>query len=331
MKVLIDHTLPFAFAHGGYQTQIEMTRLALERAGLEVDWLRWWDDRQRADLVHFFAPVELGYLHLARQKNLPVVLTTLLNSECNHSPARLRAKRWRVAMFPKIPGFGGINGLLPWQAFHLCAMNVVSLDSEKQILHDVYRVPPGRVAQVPYGMSDAYLQAAPATRQGTHLISTGTITPRKRSVELARLAHQAQTPVLFVGKPYREDAYWHEFRALVDDRWVLHRPHVADEAEMIGLYRAARGFVLASVTENWCLSAHEAAACGLPVLLRPQRWAQERFGDQAHYFRDQPGADVEILRRFGQDAPTLPVPRVRQWSWWEVGEQLAALYRTLEA
>ena len=98
---------------------------------------------------------------------------------------------------------------------------------------------------------------------------------------------------------------------------------------MIELYRSARGFVLASKTENWCLSAHEAACCGLPCLLRPLAWAKERFGPEAHYLTDRPDEDVEILRRFYREAPTLPAPRVQQWSWWEVGDQMAAVYQRL--
>ena len=330
MKILIDHTLPFALAHGGYQTQIEATKVAVERAGVEVEWLRWWDDRQRGDLIHLFAPADMSYLNLAREKGIPVVLTTLLGGECNEPAARLKRKAWKVKLLPKIPGFSGLAGLLPWRTLHLCAMNVVSLDVEKRILEEVYGVPAAKVAQVPYGMSDAYLHAAPSARTGDHLICTATITPRKRSVETARLARQAQVPILFVGKPYNNtDPYWHEFESLIDNRWVRYLPHVADEARMIELYQAARGFTLASVTENWCLSAHEAAACGLPCLLRAQNWAQERFGAEAHYLTDDPGRDAEILRTFYEAAPHLPEPKVRQWSWWEVGEQLAALYRRI--
>ncbi len=332
MKILFDHTLPFALAHGGYQTQIEMTMRAVERAGVEVDKVRWWDDRQTADLIHLFGPADLGYLTLARQKKRPVVLTSLLGGDLEQSAGKLRRKRWKLKLFPKVPGFGGISGLLPWQAFHLCTVNHVSLATEKRILSDVYGVSAEKVALVPYGMSDPYLQAQPSERPGDFLISTGTITERKRPLEMARLAVAARVPILFVGKPYHEnDPYWLAFRSLIDERFVRYQPHVAGEAQMIELYRSARGFTLGSVTENWCLSAHEAAACGLPCLLRPQPWSLERFGAEARYLTDDPAKDVAILRKFHEDAPTLPAPQVKQWSWWEVGQQLAEVYRTILA
>ncbi len=328
MKILFDHTQPFLLAHGGHQTQIEMTMRAVERAGVEVDRVRWWDSRQTGDLIHLFAPADLTYLSHARLRKLPVVLTTLLGGDLQQSPGKLRRKRWKLRLMPKVPGFRGVNNLLPWQAFHLCALNQVSLAEEKRILEEVYGVPPEKVKVVPIGMSDAYLQARPSGRPGDFLISTATITPRKRSVETARLARAARVPILFVGKPYHEsDPYWLEFRSLIDERFVRYQPHVEGEAAMIELYRSARGFMLDSVTENWCLSAHEAACCGLPCLLPRHSWALERFGPEARYLAGDPARDAVALREFYEQAPTLPAPQVKQWSWWEVGEQLVELYR----
>ena len=59
---------------------------------------------------------------------------------------------------------------------------------------------------------------------------------------------------------------------------------------MVALLQASRGFVLMSQFENWCLSAHEAVACGLPVLVPDQNWSRERFGNAARYF--QPSAST---------------------------------------
>ena len=54
MKILIDHPFPFFLAHGGQQIQIEETKRALESIGVGVDWLRWWDQSQSADIIHYF-------------------------------------------------------------------------------------------------------------------------------------------------------------------------------------------------------------------------------------------------------------------------------------
>jgi glycosyltransferase involved in cell wall biosynthesis len=151
----------------------------------------------------------------------------------------------------------------------------------------------------------------------------------KHFTEVAEMARAAQVPVLFVSKPYHPgDPYWLRFKTLIDDRWVKYHPYVGCEAEIIRLLQAARWFVLMSNFENWCLSAHEAAACGLPLLVQDQNWSRERFGDQARYFPHigVSRQNVETLQRFYKDAPGLPVPVIRLYSWTDVARQLKGVY-----
>jgi glycosyltransferase involved in cell wall biosynthesis len=165
------------------------------------------------------------------------------------------------------------------------------------------------------------------------LICTGTIGPSKNSGELARIAWAAGTPLLFVGKPFDfNSAYWREFEPLIDGKIVKHHGHVGDQAELIKLLQAARGYVLMSRYENWSLAAHEAAACGLPVILPDQRWARERFGECASYWPQKGGdAAVAVLRRFYEACPNLPAPGIKQYSWVEVAEQLRGVYSQMLA
>jgi len=328
MKILIDHGMPFQLVHGGYQTQIEETKRGLEQIGMDVQWMRWWDDTQRADLIHAFSPVSQALLIHSREKNIPVVLTTLLTLECNFSETRIRAKRWRDGLLARSPGVRGLFKTLPQQALHLCTQNVVSLEAERRAMQRIYGIRRDRISIVPYGLSDTFLNAEAGSRGGDYLITQGTITERKNSVVLAELAHRAQVPILFVGKPYNvSDPYWKRFEALIDQKWVRHQDHVSNPVQMVELLRSARGFVLMSDMENWCLSAHEAAACGLPVLVPRMNWSMERFGDQARYFQDlRSRANLAILRRFYEDSVSLPIPQVRQWSWREVAQQLTRVY-----
>jgi glycosyltransferase involved in cell wall biosynthesis len=205
---------------------------------------------------------------------------------------------------------------------------LVALEVEKQILVRSYGVQDRCVRKVPLGLKEAFLKAGPGPRTGDYLISHGTIAPVKNSVELARLAVEAQVPVLFVGKPFAEgDSYWQQFRRLVDNKYVRYQPHVASELEMVGLLQRARGFVLISRFENWSLAAHEAAACGLPLLLPELPWSRERFGPQASYFpRKSPAQAAGVLRKFYQQSPSAPPPKVRLYSWREVAEILRDAY-----
>jgi len=330
MKVLLDHNFPFALAHGGLQTQIEQTREALLALGVEVEWLRWWDDSQHGDVIHHFGTATVAYLRQSREMRTPVVMTTLFTETCNRSDARLSRQRMLVRAVLKLPFGEGVKDHLPWRSFGMCARNVVGLEAERRVLEIVYGVPREAVAVVPLGLSETFLKAGAGNRVGAHLVCTGTITARKRTVELAELAREARVPVLFVGKPYHEsDPYWRRFEKLVDGTFVRHQPHVSGEAEMVALLHGARGFVLMSAWENWCLSAHEAAACGLPLLVPDQKWSRERFGDAAHYFTGDKARDVRVLKEFFEACPNLPAPEVRLFSWADAARRLKDVYESV--
>ena len=327
MKILFDHPCPFFLAHGGVQTQIEQTQAALERIGVSVEPVRWWDAAQAGDLVHFFGLPGTGYLQLACRKGLKIVTTSFFSAECNRADWRLRAQGFLVQALLAVPFGHGITQKLPWLNYTTCAHNVVGLHAEKRVLQFVYYVPDDAISVVPLGLDEAFLTAGTAERSAEHLICVGTITEVKGSIELAELARAAQVPVLFVGRPYDSAVpYWLRFQKLIDDRWVKYHPQVAAAPDLAALLKAARGFVLLSRWENWSLAAHEGAACGLPLLLPDQKWSRERFGSEARYFSRSTQYNVELLRQFHRDAPSLPPPAVKLFSWIDVAKSLQAVY-----
>ncbi len=331
MKVLFDHPWPFSLAHGGFQVQIEQSKAGLERRGIEVEYLRWWDDRQSGDLIHYFGPPSPNYLAMAKTKGLPVAVTHLFTATCNRSLSQLKVQGLVTRTLLRLPGWGMIKNQLNWQGFQRADRLIVGLRAERQVLEIVFGISPEKVSLVPLGLHDDFLKAGAGSRSEPYLVTTGTITERKRSVELARMAIEARVPILFIGKPYSlNDPYWKQFSALIDGRFVLHRDHVAGREEMISLLQAARGFVIFSLYENWCLSAHEAAACGLPVLLPDQPWSRECFGTAASYLDARGGSDNPArLSAFYQACPQLPAPGIKLYSWDEVAGQLEAAYQLL--
>lgn len=330
MKVLFDHLQPFFLAHGGFQTQIEQTRQGLLQLGVEVEWLRWWDDTQKGDLIHYFGTAPASYLRQAHSIGIPTVMTTLFTATCNRSDRLLRLQGTVVRTVLGLPVGGGIKRQLEWSSFGLCDRNVVGLEAERRVLELVYGLPASRVSLLPLGLPDRFLSAQPSDRTGDYLICVGTITERKCSVELADLARRAEVPILFVGKPYSDsDPYWKAFFTRIDNHWVRYQPHVHSEDEMIDLLRKARGCVVKSWYENWCLAAHEAAACGLPLLVPDQKWSRERFGAEATYFSTDGKSDAEILRHFYQRCPDQPPPKIQLHSWRDVAALLRPIYESV--
>jgi glycosyltransferase involved in cell wall biosynthesis len=331
MKVLFDHPAPFALAHGGLQTQIEQTKAGLERRGVEVEHLRWWDAGQTGQMIHYWGAPSLSYLKAAREKGLPVVVTYLFTATCNRSPWQLKIQGVITRALLALPGWGGIKNRLHWQSFQVADRMIVGLEAERRVLTTVFGLADERITRVPLGLHRDFLETGKPSRSESWLITTGTITNRKRSVELAQLARQAEVPILFVGKPYHsDDPYWKEFLALIDDRFVFHRDHVDTRAEMISLLQSSRGFVIYSQYENWCLSAHEAAACGLPLLVPDLPWSRECFAAGASYLdATMTSQNRDTLRTFYEKCPSLSAPATQLYSWDEVAGQIEACYQSV--
>ncbi len=332
MKVLLDHSNPFRLAHGGVQVQIEQTKLALERAQLEVEFVRWWDDQQRGDIIHYFGSIPNGYLRLARRKRIPVVLTSFFSSTCNRSDWRLGLQGILVRSLLAFPVAESLKAQLQWRAYRDASHLIVGLEAERKVLGTVYGVPASRISVVPLGLDDICLRIDRTSPPDDRLISVGTICDVKRSIELGRLARRANVPILFVGDPYSVgDPYWKEFERLIDGKAVFHQRHVSSRTHMMELLTSARGFVLYSSYENWSLAAHEAAACGLPLLLPDQKWSRECFSNRSSYFGADSGDHAEALKKFYVSSQNAILPVWKSESWDEVAHRLIDIYRATAA
>jgi glycosyltransferase involved in cell wall biosynthesis len=329
LKIVLNCPVPFMLAHGGAQIQIQRTKAALEQIGVETEYLRWWDETQTADLLHQVATLPEFLLDLARGKGWKVVNTVLFTETCNRSRRSLLLRKMCIRGMATLPLPIALRSSLHWRTFPMVDQMIIGLQAERDLLQDVYGVAPEKISVVPLGLTETFLKAGPAVRTEEHLICTGRITESKNSLELAGLACAAKVPILFVGKPGNPNSpYWLEFRALIDGKYVKHRDYVSSEAAIADLLRKARGYVLMSEYENWCLAAHEAAACGLPLLLPDQRWSRERFGNQATYWprtRNDTAA-LAALQSFSEQCPKLPPPKVELYSWIEVAERLKDVY-----
>jgi glycosyltransferase involved in cell wall biosynthesis len=332
MKVLIDHQLPFLLAHGGLQTQIERTKQALETAGLKVEYLRWWDDSQEGDIIHFFGRANPSHIDFAHGKRMKYVMSELLTGQGSRKRNQLRLQggfEWMLR--ETVPSTFLAN--FRWDAYHKVDACIVLTEWEAEVARLLFSPPPQRLHVVPNGVEpEFFITDGNVIERGDQLVCTATITERKRVLELAEAAVTAQVTVLFLGNPYgKEDPYYRRFLAFAQKhpKFIHYGSAVSSRDELARIYKSARGFVLLSTMESLSLSALEAAASGCPLLLSDLPWARSSFGDQATYC---PLTNVErtaaILREFHQQAPRLPVPSAPP-TWGSVAEQLVTVYRNL--
>ena len=332
MKVLFDHPNPFLLAHGGFQTQIEQTKKALGAVGAEVEWLRWWDDKQKGDLIHYFGRAHPAYIRQAQAKGMKVVMSELLTGLGSRSAkARKLQKLFMIVASRVLPKEFTVR--LCWDAYQLADASFALTSWEKKLMVEMFSAKPEKVHVVPNGVEEVFFSKLEAkAEKSKYLICTATITERKRVVELAEAAIIAQVPIWIIGEPYsKEDPYYLKFLSVIkSSKGVLrYEGGIRDRGEMAKIYQEAPGFVLFSSMESLSLSALEAAAGGCPLLLAELPWARASFGSRATYSplgsREEEARKLKEFYHGIRKVPRPPVP----CRWVEVGKQLLGIYETL--
>lgn len=330
MRILFDHATPFFLAHGGLQVQIEQTKAALQQLGVEVEPVRWWDESQKGDLIHYFGRPGGWYVQLAQQKGFKVVFSDLLGAVGARPRLGLAVQEVIMRCANR---FAPRNFLyrLGWESYQRADAILALTAWEAQIMQSLYGTPRERLHIVPNGVDDVFFEKMPVTR-GPWLVCTSTINAVKRVVELAQMAILAQTPVWIIGKPYSDsDPVAKKFFSLAKAHpdTLRYSGPIYDRRELAKAYREARGFVLLSQWESLSISALEAAACECPLFLADKPWAHCVFGDKASYCPPgSPGATAKYLQRFYAQAPTLPLPP-KPKTWREIAQDLKAIYENV--
>jgi glycosyltransferase involved in cell wall biosynthesis len=330
MKVLFDHPDPFSLAHGGFQIQIEQTRAALMEAGIEVEFLEWWNAKQKGDIIHYFGRPNAEYIRFAHKQNCKVVLGEILTGAGSRSRRALAMQRICTTVMPKfLPGF--FTARMGWESYRIADACIALTSWEAHLMNYLFGAPKERVHVVPIGIEELFFNS-PVVPRGEWLLCTVTIAERKRVLELAEAAVIAQTPLWVIGKPYAEsDPYFQSFAALAEKnpKLIRYEKSVGGLARMAEILRAARGFALLSTMETRSMASESAAACECPLLLSDLPWAHSVYGDTATYCPIADTANTaRHLRAFYDRAPSLPKPTPPK-TWTAVGRQLADIYAGL--
>jgi glycosyltransferase involved in cell wall biosynthesis len=333
MKILVDHPDPFFLAHGGFQRQIEQTTLALSEIGVDVENVRWWDDSQNGDVLHYFGRPSAAYVNFAHQKRLRVVLEELLTGLGSRNGLERLLQRSAIRLSRSVLP-SGFTARLAWDSYGTSDACVAKTGWEADLMISMFGAPGERVHCIPNGVESEFLEPVPADNQrGKWLVCTATITERKRPLETAQAAVCAGTPIWIVGEPYsQEDDYAKRFMEFARQHsdLVRYEGGLNERVELAAAYREARGFVLLSTMETLSLSALEARACGCPVLLSKLPWATTTFGRDARYcpVSSRLEASARHLREFYEQAPGIETSQ-RPAGWDDIAREYVELYEQL--
>ena len=325
--------MPFFLAHGGSQTLIEALMRELANLGVTVEPVRWWDENQTGDIIHYVGRPNRSSLRLAHEKKFKVVMTDLLDQTASRSPLRLflqrRAIRTACTVAPHLAG------LFSWGIYKEIDVMVYAVGHEWEVAQYLFDAHPQRGHIIPHGLEEPALKqlAMPAAEED-YLVSVATIHPRKNQVLLAEAARLAKVPVVFLGKPYSpENDYFLRFKQLVEGKYVRY-PGFVNEEEKHRWLRGARGFALLSQFESGCIAVYEAAAAGLPLFLPSLPWAAKSY-PQARQLQlvklRTAGQIAAELGRFYNQAHRRREPTFPVLPWREVAKEYLRLYEKVLA
>lgn len=330
MKILLHDETPSYLVNGGKQVHAQKLFENLSALGVDVEYAHWWDPTQKCDLIHSLG-CSSSFVWAVREAGVKLVLTQLV-SETSLSWARRIYRRYRNQAIRGLHS-DRISSLFSWYVFPTIDALVYMYKDDLETAISIYGIPRERAYIIPHGCDEnqiARLQGG-LRHERSYLISMAGIVPRKNSLLLAKAAHRADVPTVFLGNPFNEDnAYYQEFLKLVDDKHVIYKGYAAGEEKNRWL-TGASGFVLLSVAENGCIAIYEASAAGLPLLLPDLPWAYA-YGKHSAIQHVKLNNEVLLANRLKSffatskrlDGLTFPI-----LTWEEIARQYIDLYKNV--
>src|ERR1700682_4116524 len=140
MKVIFNCNVPFWLAHGGAQIQIEQTKAALEKIGVTVEPLRWWDGSQAGNILHHFGRIDTGLLKSAQGKGMKVVMSPFM-SGLGARPVWLRWLQKIVIRAARPIAPEVVRLIFGWDSYRLADACVAMTRFEASLMLDIFDAP----------------------------------------------------------------------------------------------------------------------------------------------------------------------------------------------
>ncbi len=303
----------------GQEPSAQIDRLGLDQGALrlrrwrrQADFLFWLESRARLDM-------ELNKL-------LPSY--DIYHSTEPYSVAPL-AKRWPCKvvatchdliplLFPQMYPQPTAKVYYKWLKGALRKVDAVIAISQavKESLVEQFGLPPEQIAVVPHGVEPRFFEEPPADTTNSptkvpYFFYGGGVDPRKR-VELildalASIQHDIPEHFVLCGQTHGRTKQIQQYiHSLGLGSRVKMLPYVTD-AELVGLYRGATGFVFPSLYEGFGLPILEAQAARCPVITTRRSAMPEVAGSAALYLEPadeftERAALANHMRALSQDA-----------------------------
>ena len=275
MKVRVVPIAPHCFCFGGFEVQMLSAMDAARAIGADLNPLDFWSLDQDFDTLHVwgFDSVHSNLVDWAAKHGKNVVLSALLPY-----PSLITAARYRASCLI------GPGKVLRPMLKNLTVLTVVN-DQQANYAEKILSFPRDRIKVIPNIIDNIFFDRSQLLEKTQSLeknrvICTGNICMRKNQLNLVLACKQVGIPVLLLGGVLPgEEAYAAKVEKEVSNysggSWIKHLP--PNSPELVAAYQSSLIFALPSFNETQPISALEAAATGLPILLADRPYAHQKI------------------------------------------------------
>jgi glycosyltransferase involved in cell wall biosynthesis len=319
MRILFN-TYPWAFATpGGGEIQLLKYAEHLPRHGIDVILYDTWNPSlDNVDVVHFFSCVggSVHFCKYVRSRGLPLVINSSL---------------WVTEDTTSLYPIDEIRAQLA-----LADVIVPNSTSEGDMLSRILALPREKFMPVMNGFDahfagqhDPQLFRSQFGISGQFVLNVANVEPRKNQLNLVRAMRQHELPLVIIGQ-IRDADYGKQVLAEGGARLHYLGPLKHDDPVCSSAYAASSAFVLPSTLETPGLSALEAAAAGIPLVITSEGSTRDYFNAFAHYVDHSNPNDIrrgiEAALSAGPD-PRLKAHVCANFTWPAVTIPLLEVYR----
>lgn len=327
-KVRVVPCQPHCFAFGGFELQMIAALQAVREIGVDAMPLDFWKREADFDVLHLWG-LELQHSNTVRWASADrkkVVVSALLNYPS--------WKSWLQHLGYLMPGGRRLRRAMLQKVDCVTVVNA----AQAQYLVNTIGFPEGKVEVVPNIVEDVFFcggSRESSVRADVYVVSCGSVCRRKNQLALISACQKLGIRLLLVGKVLTgEEDYGKAVEEAISGHdsicWIKGlRPGSTELAEV---YRCAAVFALPSYVEQQPISALEAAAVGLPLVLADRPYAKQEF--YAHAAVADPDSVDAIAKTLHEvlmnpDAYCAPRAVIERCRRGRVGAAYGAIYERL--
>lgn len=339
MKVGFIVPLGIAAVNGGVRTQALQTAKALQKLGVEVEFVSPWQDRLDVDLVHIFVagPDTLGILTRCSELGIKTVLSPVFFSSRSSSTIAkaLSGERLIAKIGSGIRSDFGIKA----QACRIADVVLPNTTAEVELIVNGLGIAQAKVQVVPNGVETRFAEATPnefIEKYGIKdfVLCVGQVgAPRKNLRKLMEAAPDVKAQIVVIGSLF-DDEYGNTCKKLAQKSGNVLFIETLDHEDSLleSAYAACQTFVLPSLFETPGIAAMEAALAGAHISITERGGTKDYFKDHAEYLSpDSSDSVAEAINHSLQkeQTPALKNHILENYTWNIVGEMTMQKYQKL--